>query len=459
MDSIDDMKKRYLLGESASSIAKSYGVQHHMVEKWLKKEGIKMRGMTAFGNVDEHFFDIIDTEEKAYWLGMLASDGYVRGRGVIGLSLKISDRGLIERFVKSIKYKGRINVMERVRGSGSIEKCSYVSFRSVVMKKSLERYGVVERKSKILKINFTYIPDEFLNHFWRGMIDGDGSLGGELGNTSLSLVGTYDVCFEFSEFIYKRIGIRVDVKNADGEGDLKRIILYGENSVKMANIIYKDSKVYMDRKMAIAAEWCGFSQNIEVNKISKEEAIEFFKRYHYLHGMSSYSVPYGGKICGNLVGVAAIGVSSSDDIQKSVFGKENKNRVRELTRFCVNGGQKNLSSMFLSKVIKKIGEDYPDIWALVSFADVAQGHYGGIYQACGARYVGKSDAEMVYVIPNGERLTGRYVLRSLESKGISLSEVKIERSEGKMKYILFVDKNSESRCLLNSMPYIKSLNK
>lgn len=35
---------------------------------------VDKRGMW---NLNEHFFDVIDTEEKAYWLGFIFADGYV----------------------------------------------------------------------------------------------------------------------------------------------------------------------------------------------------------------------------------------------------------------------------------------------------------------------------------------------------------------------------------------------
>lgn len=35
---------------------------------------VDKRGMW---DLNEHFFDVIDTEEKAYWLGFIFADGYV----------------------------------------------------------------------------------------------------------------------------------------------------------------------------------------------------------------------------------------------------------------------------------------------------------------------------------------------------------------------------------------------
>ncbi len=60
--------------------------------------------------LNESFFEIIDSEEKAYWLGFLMADGSVRagqsqdgtGHWNIRLSLATADKERIERFIEAI---------------------------------------------------------------------------------------------------------------------------------------------------------------------------------------------------------------------------------------------------------------------------------------------------------------------------------------------------------------------
>ena len=50
---------------------------------------IDKRGMW---DLNEHFFDVIDTEEKAYWLGFIFADGYVaKDRPTFAMNLQYSD--------------------------------------------------------------------------------------------------------------------------------------------------------------------------------------------------------------------------------------------------------------------------------------------------------------------------------------------------------------------------------
>ena len=48
---------------------------------------------------NKHFFDVIDTEEKAYWLGFMYADGYITSKSFrIGLSLAIKDIEHLRKF-------------------------------------------------------------------------------------------------------------------------------------------------------------------------------------------------------------------------------------------------------------------------------------------------------------------------------------------------------------------------
>lgn len=61
--------------------------------------------------LNETYFSQIDTEEKAYLLGLLKTDGYVKvGKGSprIGISLKADDLQMIERIKEEFHTKNNI---------------------------------------------------------------------------------------------------------------------------------------------------------------------------------------------------------------------------------------------------------------------------------------------------------------------------------------------------------------
>ena len=61
----------------------------------------KIKNLEFRVNYDVHVFDTIDSEEKAYWLGFLMADGYVRSdSNVIGIELSYVDIDHMKKFKK-----------------------------------------------------------------------------------------------------------------------------------------------------------------------------------------------------------------------------------------------------------------------------------------------------------------------------------------------------------------------
>jgi hypothetical protein len=59
-------------------LAQKFGLkQSRTVSKILKDAGISIYNTSHHTCVDEHMFDVIDTEEKAYWLGFMYADGCI----------------------------------------------------------------------------------------------------------------------------------------------------------------------------------------------------------------------------------------------------------------------------------------------------------------------------------------------------------------------------------------------
>ena len=56
--------------------------------------------------VDDNYFNIIDSEHKAYWLGFMIADGFLSNAGhateSFGMTLKSTDRHILEEFKKDL---------------------------------------------------------------------------------------------------------------------------------------------------------------------------------------------------------------------------------------------------------------------------------------------------------------------------------------------------------------------
>ena len=69
----------YLSNKSIRQIEKDYGVTRQSVAKFLEEKNIKTTKGNHYRLYTHQFdyFEIIDTEEKAYWLGFMFADGFI----------------------------------------------------------------------------------------------------------------------------------------------------------------------------------------------------------------------------------------------------------------------------------------------------------------------------------------------------------------------------------------------
>jgi len=131
--------------------------------------------------VNDNYFEIIDSREKAYFLGLLTADGCVhkaipkKRRHRISLELKIEDKYIIESFAKAINFNGNINTVTIRKGKYTGHQYAKIEFTSDKMAEDLAKYGVVNNKTYI-EYGYPSIPQEYDNDFIRGYFDGNGSV-------------------------------------------------------------------------------------------------------------------------------------------------------------------------------------------------------------------------------------------------------------------------------------------
>jgi len=126
------------------------------------------------------YFKVIDTKEKAYWLGFLYADGAIieeinqkrnnKKRNRIKLSQNRKDRILIYRFARTVGLNiKQIYYDEKSDSYG-------ISFRNQEMANDLMKHGVLHRKSKIIQLPPLSSRELYLA-FLLGYFDGDGETG------------------------------------------------------------------------------------------------------------------------------------------------------------------------------------------------------------------------------------------------------------------------------------------
>ena len=167
---IEDICHRYLAGETGASLGRAFGISTPAVFGFLERRHIALRhdlGSPRRYTCNHRFFQTIDTEPKAYWLGFLAADGTITDRDV-HLQLALRDTEHLSRFRDALQATHSIRPINN-NGYPAV----IITMNSKEMIHDLAAYGVIPRKTHVLRL--PNLPPEMLRHYLRGYIDGDGT--------------------------------------------------------------------------------------------------------------------------------------------------------------------------------------------------------------------------------------------------------------------------------------------
>ena len=176
---LSEIIELYEQGLTPTQISEKYGCRCSNITTRLKKAGVLVKRdysktRKILNNrkhiLDVHYFDSIDTEEKAYFLGLMFADGSVSKNQFY---LKMIDRDIIEKFKTALKTTVPIRVLEHKKRT---ECNSFIlEISSVYMCKVLSKYGCTPNKTRTIRL--PKLDSSLYVHFIRGFFDGDGHIG------------------------------------------------------------------------------------------------------------------------------------------------------------------------------------------------------------------------------------------------------------------------------------------
>lgn len=247
----DKIKDLYLNHHSISDIISETFISRDKVTKHLKELGI-YRKYGAKYIQDDNFFNVIDTEKKAYWLGVLYADGCVRSPNRVIFSSK--DKDWVEIFKNDIQSDKRIYREFHKTFQKEIWK---VALNSHQLYQDLCKHGCIDRKSKVIRM--PNIPKELIRHFIRGYFDGDGSACFSYA-TKLNKHRTLRISFccgskQFLEDICAELPIKklptIGWHDNGKNSGVWQFSLGPNNSLIIYDYFYKDATVWLHRKKEI----------------------------------------------------------------------------------------------------------------------------------------------------------------------------------------------------------------
>ena len=244
-----NMYEFYKQTKSANEVAKIYNTDGNTIRSVLKKYGFEVDRIKY--HCDDYYFDIIDTPDQAYILGLLWSDGCNNyNKGTIQLSLQERDKHILESINELTKNERRLSFFGLNDKNPNWQNTYTLVLQSRHMSQVLNDYGMVPRKSLVLELP-DWLHEELYADFLRGYIDGDGSIyfNSNKNLCRVSLMGTkmfldkvYEICHN--------LNVKTSFYHCDTNNDITYTLSTTNNSntITFLQWLYKDSNLKLERK-------------------------------------------------------------------------------------------------------------------------------------------------------------------------------------------------------------------
>jgi hypothetical protein len=254
---IPDWIVKYKEGLSLKEIADQYQTFPQTVHKHIKDK-VDMREYTETSRVyallHPDYFDFINTNDKAYWLGVWYGTGFI-SKSIGGyestLSVGIKDIDTLVRFQQCIGYERPIDIFEDEGVN-----VAKLRIHSKQIYESLLSHGLIQQKTENLTFP-TWLPSDLVGGFLLGYYEGKGSCylsggiikGKRYSSYKLSIFGNQLFLDKLNISIFNHTGIRMNqsyVKSSKKGSTPIPCLRLGsqENIMKIANWIYKDVSQY-----------------------------------------------------------------------------------------------------------------------------------------------------------------------------------------------------------------------
>ncbi len=248
---------QYNSGRGAPEIAKSFNVGNSTIYYHLNKNGIAIRPSSYYKQIykiNTLYFNKIDTEQKAYWLGFCYADLAV-GIKKFRLKLAIKDANHVKKFRSMI---GSNHPITNVRDNNG-HLASQVQIASKQFIQCLVKQGCMQNKGQIIRWPSTKISRKLMRHFLRGYFDGDGCIS-IVSRSSTSYFAKFQLisnkifCEQAQMFLMKHCKLNATkLRHDTRKNQLVYYVTYTGiyQLLRIYNLLYSGATVFLHRKKLI----------------------------------------------------------------------------------------------------------------------------------------------------------------------------------------------------------------
>lgn len=234
------------------------------------------------------YFNKIDTEDTAYWLGFIYADGCVcyrpeKSNTELAIKLSSVDDEHLRKFNKCID--GNCNITYATREcnlNGKMHESVALRVYSKRMVEDLMKHGITQNKT--FTIEFPEIREDLIRHFIRGFFDGDGCVSNHNKKAKTIQIDFCSASLSFLKSLRATLysfGVSSYIIDEKARNTYRLYVSGLNNCHKMVCFMYNNSNMYLDRKfnktkrfyheynieqrLLPHAEMCGFNDSEKEN--------------------------------------------------------------------------------------------------------------------------------------------------------------------------------------------------
>lgn len=242
---IGEIINKRLIGVFEKDILFLHNISQRQYYNLLKENNINRGNKVKKYNFNEDYFEVIDSEDKAYFLGFIVADGSVNSISNI-IQITQKEPEILYEFKKYILYEGDL-------AKSKNRNVFDIKISSSKMKSDLLSLGISPNKT--MSVKYPNIPENLQNHFMRGVFDGDGCISIHHDKRDNTDRGQVNICSGSFEFINRYVDNLVkycDVKKNNirqPKGTYYVVDWGGLSDVEnIYRFLYKDATIFLERK-------------------------------------------------------------------------------------------------------------------------------------------------------------------------------------------------------------------
>lgn len=263
--------------KTSSKLAKELNCTKSKITNTWYKNNLKGKQKRIY-SLNESYFDIIDSEDKAYFLGFIASDGCIyksetiNKSNIVKITIHKKDIDVLEKFKTYIQTEKPINYFNG----------KYVTLELVSNKLVSSLNNLNLNTCKTYGNTIPNIDNKFMKDFIRGYFDGDGSISfrNNFFDVAVGISGyennlTKIINYLESRNIFSSFLIDNRKYTTTNTGNFGQLVFSNKtNKYSFLKLIYGDASVYMNRKKSLSDN---FISRIELDgRVSHKEIIIYY---------------------------------------------------------------------------------------------------------------------------------------------------------------------------------------